>query len=323
VTVVPDRPPARPARTDAPDPRDVRLSINLLAWSATVDRREIDLFPALARLGYAGVEVPILESEVPPASLDAIAAGLGAAGLACTVSTALPRGTSLLDATQAREGVRFLRACIEAAGRLGARIVCGPVYAPVGDLPGRPADAAEWRSCVAALREVGRVAAGAGVTVAAEVLNRFETHFLNTAEQAVRLVEAVSSAHVGVHLDTFHMNVEEKDPAVAIATAGRHLVHFHCSENDRGTVGSGQVPWARVLDALEAIDYDGWLVCETFNGHVPSLAAATAVWRPLVPDPMSYARDSLTYLRAALADRPRTAPPAAGAPEAGEERGRR
>ena len=94
------------------------------------------------------------------------------------------------------------------------------------------------------------------------------------------------------------MNVEEKDIAEAIERAGEKLYHLHLSENDRGVVGTGQVQWGRVWDALRGIGYGGWLTNETFNGRLPELAAATAIWRPLVPDPMTYARESLRFARA-------------------------
>ncbi len=132
--------------------------------------------------------------------------------------------------------------------------------------------------------------------LALEPLNRFETYFLNTAADARQLVDEVGGGFVGILLDTFHMHVEEKDTVAAVAHAGHRLFHVHCSENDRGVVGSGQVPWQWLYRALADLDYNGWLVCETFNGYIPELAAATAVWRPLVPDPLAYARESLQFL---------------------------
>jgi D-psicose/D-tagatose/L-ribulose 3-epimerase len=271
----------------------VRLGINLMAWSAEID---LGLFPVLKEIGYDGVELPIFAPE----RIDAprVCGALADAGLAATASSALPPGASLLDPGQrAVEGVRFLRRTLELCAAIGAELLCGPLYAPVGELAGRPHTEGEWRSCVAALRTVGLAAEELGLRVALEPLNRYESYFLNTAEDGRRLVDAVGHPAVGLHLDTFHMNVEEKDPAAAIACAGERLYHFHCSENDRGVVGSGQVPWRRVRGALEAAGYRGWLVNETFNGRLPELAAATAIWRPLVPDPLTYARESLAFLR--------------------------
>jgi D-psicose/D-tagatose/L-ribulose 3-epimerase len=254
-----------------------RLGINLMAWSA-------------------GVDMPLFDAS----RFDAVAvrAALRKSDLAATVSSALPAGASLLDRDQAAAGVRFLRGLLEACAAVGSELLCGPLYAPVGHLPGRPRTDDEWRCAVTALRMVALAAEELGVRVALEPLNRFETFFLNTAADARRLVDEVGSPAVGVLLDTFHMNVEEKDSAEAVEQAGEKLYHLHLSENDRGVVGTGQVPWGRVWEALRGIGYGGWLTNETFNGRLPELAAATAIWRPLVPDPMTYARESLRFARA-------------------------
>ena len=272
----------------------MRLGINLMAWSGQLGPAEIALFPTLARLGYAGVELPVFAPDA--VDVPAIRGALDEQGLACTLSSALPRGASLLDAGEQAAGIAFLRSCLAVASGLGADVLCGPLYALVGHLTGAPRTPQEWASCVRALREVARAAERAGVRLALEPLNRFETYFLNTAADARRLTNEVGSDFLGVHLDTFHMNIEERDPVAAIADAGDRLVHFHCSENDRGIVGSGHLPWRRLRRALDDAGYDGWLVCETFNGRIPELAAAAAVWRPLVPDPLTYARESLRYL---------------------------
>src|SRR5262249_12953959 len=127
-------------------------------------------------------------------------------------------------------------------------------------LSGRPpagpsSDGAEWASCVEGLRSAGDLAASHGVVLAIEPLNRVETHFLNTVDDAVALPEEVGHPSVALPTDTFHMNIEEKEPPAAIGRGARHTRHVHFSENDRGTVGSGHVDWAGVARALRAIDY--------------------------------------------------------------------
>lgn len=276
----------------------MRLGINLMAWSATVGPAERALFPVLAALGYEGVELPLFH----PAAFDPapVREALQASGLECTLSSALPVGASLLVPDAQPAALAFLRQCLGVARALGASVLCGPLYAPVGVRTGAPPTAAEWRAAVEGLRVVAALAAEAGVVVALEPLNRFETHFLNTAAQACRLVAEVGSPWLGVHLDTFHLNIEEKSLAGALREAGAWLRHVHLSENDRGIVGSGHLPWGEVLAALRAVGYRGWLVCETFNGQIPEIAAATAIWRPLFPDPLTYARESLAFLRRLL-----------------------
>jgi D-psicose/D-tagatose/L-ribulose 3-epimerase len=193
--------------------------------------------------------------------------------------------------------VAFIGNLVHAAAACGATVVCGPLYAPVGVLPGRPRTAEEWDSCVRGLREAGRRAAGEGVILAIEVLNRFETHFVNTTDDALQLLQAVGHPSVRLHLDTFHMSIEEKHLAAALRRGASYLAHLHAAENDRGSVGSGHVDWEGVRDALTDSAYDGWVVAETFTSKIPEIAAATAVWRALVTDGWAFAQESGTYLR--------------------------
>ena len=278
-----------------------RLGINLMAWSGRVGPAELDLLPRIAGLGYDGIEVPVLAPETIDAGR--VRARLAETGLACTASGALPPASSLLDPAQRAAGVAWIDRSLATAAACGASLLCGPFCAPVGALPGRPRTAAEWDSCVIGLRDAGDRAAERGMVLAVEVLNRFETHFLNTVDDALRLIREVEHPAVGVHLDTFHLNIEEKDLAAAILRAGPHLAHVHVSENDRGTVGSGHIAWTSVRDALAEIGYlasDRWITAETFAGSVPEIAAATAIWRPIVADPWSFARDSLDFTRRLL-----------------------
>lgn len=271
------------------------FGINLLVWSSQVGPEERALLPTLAEMGYAAVEIPVF---APERFLTAeTAAALRDSGLACTVSTALPAGCGLLDAATAPAGLEFLRGVIGCAAALGAGIVCGPLALPVGDLRGRGYTAQEWATAVETLRAAGEIAADVGVTLALEPLNRFETFFVNTVAQGIRLMDEVGHPAVGLLLDTFHMHIEEKSTPAALVEGARHLHHFHASENDRGIVGSGQVPWPAVWAALQHNGYTGWVTVESFNAFLPELAGATCIWRPLAPDPATLARESLAFLR--------------------------
>lgn len=271
-----------------------QIGINLMVWSGQVGPETIDRFPRIKEWGYNGVEVPIFEPDTIDTS--AVRSALAATGLRCTVSTALPEGLALIDETMRQASVSWLQKVIKTAAALGASVVCGPLAAPVGDLRGRGYITAEWESCVLAFKELGQVASEHGLTLALEPLNRFETFFVNTISDAVRLMDAVDQPAVGLLLDTFHMNIEEKSIPAAISQAGSHLKHFHCSENDRGTVGSGHIPWSNVFAALGAINYEGWLVIESFGAAIPELAAAACVWRPLAPSPEALAEESLHFI---------------------------
>lgn len=272
------------------------FGINLMVWNGQVGDAELALLPQLRAMGYDGVELPLFVPTTFRTS--EIRAALHDADLHCTVSTALPAPLNLIDAEQRAAGVDFLRQVIELAAQLGARIICGPMAAPVGERRGRGYTAAEWDSCVQGLRAAGAIAADNGIVLALEPLNRFETFIVNTVADGVRLMDEVDNPAVGLLLDTFHMHIEEKNSAAAIRMAARHLKHFHASENDRGIVGSGQVAWPAVLGALQESHYNEWVVIESFGHAIPELAGAACVWRPLAPSPEQLAEKSLRYLQA-------------------------
>jgi D-psicose/D-tagatose/L-ribulose 3-epimerase len=268
--------------------------INLLVWSGQLGAEEMQLLPRIRDLGYTSVELPIFDPS--RVDIEMIRDALAASGLACTVSTTMPSGVNLLDAATTPAGLAFLETIIRYAARLGAPLVCGPFVVPVGELRGRGYLPAEWQQCVIALRQAGDLAANAGVVLALEPLNRFETFFVNTTADAVRLMDEVNHPAVGLLLDTFHMHIEEKSTVAAIHHAGRHIRHFHLSENDRGIVGSGQIAWQEVLNALETVGYTGALTVESFSAVIPELAAATCIWRPLAPSADALARESLAFV---------------------------
>ena len=271
-----------------------QLGVHLMVWSGRIDADEMALFPLISEMGYHGVELPIFD----PAALDltAIRQACVDSGLACTASTAMAPGLSLIDEERRTQGVAWLQNVVRAASALGADLLCGPMAAPVGELRGRGFTGQEFDTCVRSLQEVGAVAAAEGVTLALEPLNRFETFMLNTVQDGVRLMNAVDQPSVGLLLDTFHMHIEEKSTPDAIRRAGMHIKHFHCSENDRGAVGSGQVDWTGTFQALADVQYSGWLVVESFNAVIPELAGATCIWRPLAESPYALAKESLSFL---------------------------
>ncbi len=271
------------------------IGINLMVWNGQVGAAELALLPQIKKMGYDSVEIPLF---APAAlALAELRAALHGHALACTVSTAMPDARNLIDADRREAGIAFLQQVIDVAAKLGASLICGPLAAPVGERRGRGYTAAEWDSCVLGLQTVGQRAADQGITLALEPLNRFETFMVNTVADGVRLMNAVDNPAVGLLLDTFHMHIEEKSTAAAIRHAGQHLKHFHASENDRGTVGTGQVAWPSVFGALRDIDYGGQIVVESFGHAIPELAGAACVWRALADSPEALANGSLQYLR--------------------------
>jgi D-psicose/D-tagatose/L-ribulose 3-epimerase len=190
-----------------------------------------------------------------------------------------------------------VRDSLKAAADMGASQVAGPLYTPVGYFTGTRRTRDEWNRVVDCWHELRADVKQTGVRVAIEPLNRFETYFLNIASDAAALCEAIGDPNVGILLDTFHCNIEEKSIGPALKAAGRHLMHIHSCENDRGIPGTGNVNWKEFFHTLAEIGYDGWLTIESFGFSLGAISAAAAIWRDLAPTPESIAVEGIAFLR--------------------------
>jgi D-psicose/D-tagatose/L-ribulose 3-epimerase len=275
----------------------MKFGVNTFIWTASFDRSHLPLLPQLKAGGFDGVEVPLFRpSEFATAD---IAKGLAENGLECTICSVLTGGLSMIseDATIRRQTRVHMEECVKTAAEVGAKIMAGPLYSPVGYLTGRRRTEDEWKWAVDCYQSLGPVLKQYGVTIAIEPLNRFETYFLNTAEDAAALCDQIGHPNVGVLFDTFHANIEEKDIAQGYRTVGRHLKHVHTCENDRGIPGTGHVEWKSVFQALRDLKYDGWLTIESFGFALGELSAAASIWRDIAPTPESIAYEGVKFLR--------------------------
>jgi D-psicose/D-tagatose/L-ribulose 3-epimerase len=283
----------------------MKIGISPWVWAEWVGSDEPTIIQKAHALGFETVEIPVLDRD--SFDMAAVATALKRTGLKPIVSTALPETRDMIHPEPAyREaGLAFLRYCVDVAVRLGADRVIGPICSAPGRLwlPDAAQRQRDFELAAQGLRSAATYAADHGVRLALEVLNRYESSFVNTIEEGLRLVRAVDSPAFGLLLDTFHMNIEEKDAPAAIRQAGPHLFHVHAIENDRGTPGSGQVDWAGIADALDDIDYRGWVVIEGFSPRADWLARAVCMWRPLAADMDALAADGLAFLRAVSAAR--------------------
>jgi D-psicose/D-tagatose/L-ribulose 3-epimerase len=275
----------------------MKFGVNTFIWTANFDRSNLPLLPQLKAGGFDGVEVPLFRpAEFATAD---IARGLAENGLECTICSVLTGGLSIIsdDAAVRRKTRVHMEECVKTAAEVGAKIMAGPLYSPVGYLPGRRRTADEWKWAVDCYQSLGPVLQQYGVTIAIEPLNRFETYFLNTAQDAAALCDQIGHPNVGVLFDTFHANIEEKDIAQGYRTVGRHLKHVHTCENDRGIPGTGHVEWKSVFQALHDLKYDGWLTIESFGFALGELSAAASIWRDIAPTPESIAYEGVKFLR--------------------------
>jgi D-psicose/D-tagatose/L-ribulose 3-epimerase len=275
----------------------MRFGVNTYIWGATFGPEQFHLLPKIKASGFDGIEVPILD----PASFqaDTVAREFDRVGLARTAVANVPRGSSLAsaDAGERQRARDHVTACVKAARDLGAATLSGPMYTPVGFLTGTRRTADEWNRAVDSWRQLDPVVEAAGLEIGLEPLNRFETYFLNTAADAARFCGEVGSPRIGILLDTFHANIEEKAIGAALREAAPHLKHLHVCENDRGIPGSGHVSWDEFFATVKAIGYDRWLTIESFGFALGELSTAAAVWRDLASTPDAIAFEGVKFLR--------------------------
>ena len=196
-------------------------------------------------------------------------------------------------------GMAYIRTLIDMASILGSPYVAGPMYAATGRarLASKEERERQWAYAAGNLRELAGYAASKGIRLALETLNRFETDFLNTVQQGIRLLDEIGCDNVGFLLDTFHMNIEEKNLGQAIRMAGDRLFDFHACSNDRGTPGEDHLDWKEISRALKEIDYDGAVVIESFTTDIKEIAKAVSLWRPLAASQDALASEGLQFLK--------------------------
>lgn len=281
----------------------MRFGASTFIWVSPFSNRTLDLIAKVADFGFDIIEICVED----PATVDtaAIASRVEKAGINALVCGAFgPDRDISSDETGTRaSGHAYLRRCIDFAADLRSPVVSGPMYSAVGKtrLLSKPEREAQWALSVENMRQAADYAQARGIKLAVEPLNRFETDLLNTVDQAMDWLGRIDRDNVGLLLDTFHMNIEERSIPEAIRRAGSKVFHFHGCANDRGTPGKDHLPWAQIVGALRAINYGGPVVIEAFTPEVREIARAVSIWRPLAESQDALARDGLAFLKKAFA----------------------
>lgn len=262
----------------------MKVGFNLLLWSTHINSDLFWLIETMAKTGYDGVEIPLFEGE--PEHFRKLGQVIKDNGLGATTVTVMPdiEHDAVTADPAAREGaLSHIGWAIECTQALGGEILGGPIHQALGHFTGTGRTKEEWERGIAVHREAADKALRADVQLSIEPLNRFECYFLNTVDDAAAYVKAIDRSNVGLLYDTFHANIEEKDPVGVIAPNLAQINHVHISANDRGTPGKDHVAYAETFKALKSNGYNGWLTIEAFGRALPDLAAATRVWRDLFP----------------------------------------
>ena len=270
-------------------------SIHTAVWHRSWSDDVQPFLDRAAQLGFGGAEVSLLGDEASYAALRRKARELG---LVLTATTGLSGHTDIgsEDPYVRAAGRRALETAVRSAATLGAHQLSGVIYGAWGHTNGKRLEARRgWAT--EALSDLAPLALDAGVTLGIEAINRYETDLINTAEQAVKLAEDVGAPNVGVLLDSYHMNIEEKDPARAVRSTGSHLVHMHVSGRDRGVPNQLDLQRSGLAEALSDVGFDGVITCEMFVQADQDVSEDLTVWRDIESDPTDAAECALQVFK--------------------------
>ena len=261
-----------------------KFGVDTFIWSEVFTEKDLWIIPKAKKLGFEVLDIAVAHPETFPT--EKVRDLAQRTGIELVTTTTLNAQTNLIspDAKIRRNGVKSLKLLVDINKELGAKILGGVNYAGWGCLTRKPRSQAEWKWSTDGMREVALYAKKTykDLIIAVECINRFETHFLNVAEDAVKYCQTVGTDNIKVHLDSFHMNMEETSYKGAVETCGKkYLGYVHVCESNRGIPGTGRVPWKEFFTALKKIGYTGPLVIESFDMKFEELAGLCAIWRKL------------------------------------------
>lgn len=273
----------------------MNLGIHAYAWCSQWSNDTLHLIDKVSEMGLDFIEIPLMCLETFAA--EAIKSRLESVGLKAVTSTVLLGDTDITseDPQIRAKGVKYLHRCVEATHNIGANSFSGVIYSQhVKPMPKRP-EKKLWDYSAKSLRPVAQKAEELGIMIGLEPVNRYETCMINTCEQALQLKEMIGVDSVKIHLDTYHMNIEEKSFYSATKRAGNDLIHYHLCENDRGIPGTGLVNWDGIFKALAEIEYQGNAALESFVDCTDNMN--TWVWRQLASDGDTLLREGVEFIR--------------------------
>jgi D-psicose/D-tagatose/L-ribulose 3-epimerase len=275
----------------------MKIGVSAFAWTADFRESHLEILPRVREHGLSGFEIPMFEPKKLPAAQ--VRRAMDANDLTCTVCAILPAGINPINADPGvrQKAVAHLKQCMDTAAEMGATLIGGPVYAPIGYFSGRRRITEEWKWAVDAFQQLSSTLDSNKLDLSIEPVNRSETYFLNRTQDAVALCKAINHPRIGVTIDTFHANIEEKSIPGAVRTAGQQLKHIHASENDRQLLGSGHVDFVGIINALHGMGYPGYLMIEGFGYCANDQTAPGALWSDVNVSPENIAFAGAQYLR--------------------------
>ncbi len=276
----------------------MKYGIQQLLFVENFREKEIPILDKVRGMGFEGLEFVLFDPDSFP--VEAVRRHALSIGLRLNTAIGLSAEHNLISPDQAtrRRGIEFMKRLVKMSQQIGAENLTGVNYAGWGYLTGRSRTQQEWDWGVQAYREICRFAReNTDVRLCAEVVNRFESHFINIAADAIRFVDEVGEPNAFIQLDTFHMIREEDNFAEAVEVCGKRLGYVHACESQRGIPGTGLVPWKEFFAALKSVGYDGWITIESFTTDLENIAKLCCLWRKMADSPEQLASEGLAFLK--------------------------
>jgi D-psicose/D-tagatose/L-ribulose 3-epimerase len=281
----------------------VKYGIHQMLFTENFTEQDLPILDKVRELGFDGIEFVLFQPDSFPA--EAVRRHAESVGLEINTAIGLSAEHNLIspDPTTRRRGVEFMKKLVHLTQQLNAENLTGVNYAGWGYLSGKMRTQQEWQWGVESFREVCKFAREhTDVKLCTEIVNRFESHFINIAADAVRFIDEVGEPNALVHLDTFHMIREEDNFTEAVRLCGKKLGYVHACESQRGIPGTGLVPWAEFFEALKSVGYDGWVTIESFTTELENVARLCCIWRKLADSPEQLASEGLAFLKSVNRD---------------------
>ena len=276
-----------------------KYGVASLIWSEDFSKNGLPLIQKAKSLGFDVIDISMTNAEKFP--VKAVKKAAKDAGIEVVTTIGMPKNCNLIspDPSIRKNGVNKLKNLVDINMEIDSKLLGGVIYAAWGYISGKPRTIDEWKWSVEGIRQVGEYAKKTGdVVLAVEPVGRFESHFLNIAEDAVRYCKEVGTGNVKVHLDAFHMIREESSFTGAVNTCGKeYLAYVHACENNRGIPGTGLVPWKEFFIALKNIGYQGALGIESFDPSFEEINRLAAIWRKYADTGEELATQGLANLK--------------------------
>ena len=258
-----------------------KFGVNTFIWSEYFSEKDLPLIQRAKSLGFDAIDIGIMDPDRFPTKQ--VKEKVKEVGIEVATISPMSQNANFIhpDPEIRKNGVKLLKQLVDINAEIGSKALGGEIYAAAGYLTGKPRTKDEWEMSVEGMREVALYAKNkSDLVLTPEVVTRFETHFLNIAEDAVKYCRDVGTGNVKVHLDSYHMIREETSFTKAVEACGKeYLGYVHMCENNRGIPGTGLVPWKEFFTALRQIGYEGLVTIEAFDPSFEEINRITATWR--------------------------------------------